>query len=145
MFFYKNHWQLFYFGAGLILDLDYGFFLFFSIFYCFAIIFERVSSFWRDYYMVNVTVDRRKVYNFDSVYHFNQCHRCCFHFSSLWIFVFDFKHRKSQTYLVCWSTDLQEAGLLLVVKTCETHEWRKAMSTKKPLRSQHNRAKENNT
>ena len=37
-------------------------------------------------------------------------------------FFLDFKHRKSQTHLVCWSTDHQEAGLLLVVKTWETHE-----------------------
>ena len=31
------------------------------------------------------------------------------------------------------------------VKTCETHEWRKTINTKKPLTSQHNRAKGNNS
>ena len=36
-------------------------------------------------------------------------------------------------------------GLILGVKTCETHEWHKTMNTKKPLRSQHNRAGENNS
>ena len=34
--------------------------------------------------------------------------------------------------------------LLFDVKTCENHEWRKTINTKKPERSQHNRAKENN-
>ena len=33
--------------------------------------------------------------------------------------------------------------LILGGKTCETHEWRKTMNTKKPLRSQHNRSKDN--
>ena len=37
-----------------------------------------------------------------------------------------------------------DSGLLLGVKTGETHEWRKTLNTKKPLKSQHNRAKENN-
>ena len=37
-----------------------------------------------------------------------------------------------------------EFGLILGEKTCETHEWRKTMNAKKPLRSQHNMAKENN-
>ena len=36
-------------------------------------------------------------------------------------------------------------GLILGVKTCETHERHKTMNTKKPLRSQHNRAGENNS
>ena len=35
--------------------------------------------------------------------------------------------------------------LILGVKTYETHEWRKTMNTKKPLGSQQNRAKENNS
>ena len=36
-------------------------------------------------------------------------------------------------------------GLILGVKTCEPHEWRKTINTKKTVRSQDNRAKENNT
>ena len=36
-------------------------------------------------------------------------------------------------------------GLILGVKTCEPHKWRKTINTKKPVRSQHNRAKENNS
>ena len=34
--------------------------------------------------------------------------------------------------------------LILGVKTCEPHEKRKTVKTKKPMRSRHNRAKENN-
>ena len=36
-------------------------------------------------------------------------------------------------------------GLILGVETCDTHEWRKTKNGKKPLRSQHNSAKQNNS
>ena len=41
-------------------------------------------------------------------------------------------------------TKLNYSGSSRGVKTCETHEWRKTINTKKPLTSQHNRAKGNN-
>ena len=38
-----------------------------------------------------------------------------------------------------------QSGLVLGVKACKTYEWRKTINIKKPVRSQHNRAKENNS
>ena len=39
----------------------------------------------------------------------------------------------------------QQGLYILGVKTWEPHEWRKIINTKKPVRSQHNRAKDNNS
>ena len=53
-----------------------------------------------------------------------------------------------RSYDKCGSIDRAcsgKMGLILGVKTCEPHKWRKTINTKKPVTSQHNRAKENDS